>query len=174
MKRMVIARDGMEAGCHWCKRPFTESDPATLEHIFPLADGGPHVLENCALAHMSCNLKNIPKIVLSIQEEAEARREHNAKINNSGPRTFQSGEIDCPVFVQNRFKALFRTTYGKRFRDMGYATEILRNIHRQNGSLPPSKEQIRIFKGHYNRWITQLEQERAALLKRTLDTQRVA
>ncbi len=61
MKQQVIERDKDHLACRWCNRPFAvengviTNEPATLEHIVRLADGGRHVLSNCALACEKCN-----------------------------------------------------------------------------------------------------------------------
>lgn len=41
--------------CHICGKRFTKGDPATIDHVIALADGGPHDPNNIALAHLSCN-----------------------------------------------------------------------------------------------------------------------
>ncbi len=42
--------------CPYCNRPFTFVDPETLEHIIPVALGGPFAATwNITLAHESCN-----------------------------------------------------------------------------------------------------------------------
>jgi hypothetical protein len=41
--------------CHICHKKFTKADPATLDHVIALADGGLHDRSNIALAHRSCN-----------------------------------------------------------------------------------------------------------------------
>jgi 5-methylcytosine-specific restriction endonuclease McrA len=46
-------RDGLT--CVWCSKSFTWDDPATLEHIIPVAKGGTDRLGNVVLAHGSCN-----------------------------------------------------------------------------------------------------------------------
>lgn len=49
--------------CHLCDKDVDKMvrhpDPlsATLDHIVPLRIGGEHVYENCALAHLECNIK---------------------------------------------------------------------------------------------------------------------
>lgn len=41
--------------CHICEKKFTKADPATLDHVVALANGGLHIASNIALAHLSCN-----------------------------------------------------------------------------------------------------------------------
>jgi 5-methylcytosine-specific restriction endonuclease McrA len=41
--------------CHICGRRFTKTDPAELDHVIALAEGGAHDASNIALAHRSCN-----------------------------------------------------------------------------------------------------------------------
>lgn len=66
MKRAVARRDGPPWVCCWCEKPFPtikEGDGservdffyATLEHLIPLASGGKHEIDNCALACAPCN-----------------------------------------------------------------------------------------------------------------------
>jgi 5-methylcytosine-specific restriction endonuclease McrA len=43
--------------CYLCGTPFTRRNPATIDHIVPLAKGGLHDKTNIALAHRSCNIK---------------------------------------------------------------------------------------------------------------------
>jgi len=42
--------------CHLCGKPFTKTNPATLDHLVPLARGGLHDKTNILLAHLTCNL----------------------------------------------------------------------------------------------------------------------
>lgn len=48
-----MQRDGNS--CHVCTAPFTEDNPATLDHLLELANGGRNHLSNLALAHAKCN-----------------------------------------------------------------------------------------------------------------------
>lgn len=41
--------------CAYCDLPFTEMDPATLDHIVPKSRGGSNKIRNKALVHSSCN-----------------------------------------------------------------------------------------------------------------------
>jgi hypothetical protein len=43
--------------CFFCRRPFTEAEPATLEHLLSIAHGGNNHRSNLALAHGECNMK---------------------------------------------------------------------------------------------------------------------
>lgn len=51
---VVYERDG--GACHICHCPVARTD-ATLDHLIPVADGGPHTYQNVALAHRSCNAR---------------------------------------------------------------------------------------------------------------------
>lgn len=59
--RPVTAQDWLEIieqhknRCHYCRRPFTEDLPATIDHVIPLTKGGLHVKENIVPACRSCN-----------------------------------------------------------------------------------------------------------------------
>lgn len=48
----IIARD--RGICHICKKRVAKRD-MTLDHLIPLAHGGPHTAANLAVAHKSCN-----------------------------------------------------------------------------------------------------------------------
>jgi hypothetical protein len=41
--------------CYLCGKDFRPGDRTSVDHIVPLAGGGPHVFENLALTHFSCN-----------------------------------------------------------------------------------------------------------------------
>jgi hypothetical protein len=41
--------------CYLCGKDFQPGDRTSVDHIIPLAGGGPHVFENLALTHFSCN-----------------------------------------------------------------------------------------------------------------------
>lgn len=49
--------------CHICNEKidktlrFPDKQAATLDHIIPVAKGGPHTWENVAPAHAMCNFK---------------------------------------------------------------------------------------------------------------------
>lgn len=45
------------SSCYLCGRKFTAKNPATLDHIIPLAQGGKHEVSNLAAAHMLCNCR---------------------------------------------------------------------------------------------------------------------
>lgn len=47
--------DADYAGCYWCDGAFTEADPLHIDHLTPLALGGPHTVANLVPAHASCN-----------------------------------------------------------------------------------------------------------------------
>lgn len=48
----IFARDG--GVCHLCRKSVDRVD-ATVDHLVPVALGGPHTRANVALAHRSCN-----------------------------------------------------------------------------------------------------------------------
>jgi 5-methylcytosine-specific restriction endonuclease McrA len=47
-------RDGWV--CHLCGKKVRRED-ASIDHLIPVADGGPNILSNVALAHMRCNAR---------------------------------------------------------------------------------------------------------------------
>lgn len=49
----VLRRDGNT--CHVCTGEFTETRPATLDHMLELAAGGSNHISNLTLAHRACN-----------------------------------------------------------------------------------------------------------------------
>lgn len=59
--RPVTARDWLaiierhKNRCYYCQRSFTETLPATIDHVIPLSKGGLHVQENIVPACRSCN-----------------------------------------------------------------------------------------------------------------------
>ncbi|CAJ4107644.1 HNH endonuclease [Burkholderia pseudomallei] len=48
----LLARDG--SACFFCRKEMTPED-RTLEHLVPIAHGGPNHLSNLVLAHRTCN-----------------------------------------------------------------------------------------------------------------------
>lgn len=50
---LLIERDGTD--CHVCRLPFTESEPATIDHLLEHSKGGTYTLTNLKLAHQQCN-----------------------------------------------------------------------------------------------------------------------
>jgi hypothetical protein len=54
VKNSILARDGDR--CIYCEKQFSDSSPATLEHLFPVRDGGTNHINNLALACDACNL----------------------------------------------------------------------------------------------------------------------
>ena len=52
-KESLQHRDGND--CFFCGKPMPEDDK-TIEHLIPLAQGGPDKLSNMALAHEDCNM----------------------------------------------------------------------------------------------------------------------
>jgi 5-methylcytosine-specific restriction endonuclease McrA len=56
----AVSTDQMQAilaapRCYICGKRFTKSNPATVDHVIALANGGDHDLANLAPAHQSCN-----------------------------------------------------------------------------------------------------------------------
>lgn len=51
--RRLLERDG--GACFLCRKPLGED--CTVEHLVPLAVGGPNHIANLALAHSGCNLR---------------------------------------------------------------------------------------------------------------------
>jgi 5-methylcytosine-specific restriction protein A len=41
--------------CHWCGGPFTKDNPATADHIVPVARGGTHERSNLVPSCRRCN-----------------------------------------------------------------------------------------------------------------------
>jgi len=70
MHRARIARD--KPACHICGRPIDYSlphlDPMSfvVDHVMPLAKGGPDTLDNKKAAHRECNSKKRARIVAPI------------------------------------------------------------------------------------------------------------
>lgn len=58
--------------CHLCGDPinyglkFPHPKSPSVDHIVPISAGGPHSLDNCAMAHMDCNNKKHTKEVPSV------------------------------------------------------------------------------------------------------------
>lgn len=56
---VVFDRDGWI--CQLCHKPVSQDAPkrskwsASIDHIIPINDGGPHTYANVQLAHLSCN-----------------------------------------------------------------------------------------------------------------------
>lgn len=54
----IFHRDGWRCGvCHRKvpRKPFPHPLSATLDHLIPLSEGGPHTRANVRLAHLRCN-----------------------------------------------------------------------------------------------------------------------
>lgn len=156
MKLLVRARDGLQKGCYWCAKPFDSLEDATLEHVVPLADGGLHELGNCALACEECNLLNVPRSVTQAIEAAAMCRENRAEANRiaNGGKAEHGLPEDCSKEISSRFPAIKREA-GAKFMDFAKASFFLRKIHAQLRKPPPSKHERRVFKGHFNRWLSE-------------------
>lgn len=74
----LIKRDGN--ACFFCCKPFTEKDPATLEHLVARRHGGPDHMSNYALAHEACNQK---ADTLSVVEKVALRAVNMRRIEQS-------------------------------------------------------------------------------------------
>lgn len=159
MKLAVRDRDGLAKGCYWCGKPFDCLEDATLEHITALADGGLHTLENCSLACPKCNSTRVPESIKAWKEIAFHNHVEKAVANrlaNGGPRDHVAPE-ECNTEVVKWFESIYRQRNGKKL-ERGGATQILRNIHRCLGWLPPHKPAIKVFQGHFNRWANEFRQ----------------
>jgi hypothetical protein len=53
VRRKLFERDG--PNCWICSFPFTDADPATIDHVRTKREGGTDGLYNLRLAHLSCN-----------------------------------------------------------------------------------------------------------------------
>jgi len=53
-RTVVFERDGWR--CHLCGRRVRRSE-ASIDHLIPIADGGPHTYANVATAHLACNIR---------------------------------------------------------------------------------------------------------------------
>jgi 5-methylcytosine-specific restriction endonuclease McrA len=66
--RRIIRRD--EPPCHVCGEPIDYEahhlDPLsfTIDHVHPIALGGPDTLDNCAAAHRKCNRDASDKVLM--------------------------------------------------------------------------------------------------------------
>lgn len=49
--------------CAYCKRPFTKARIRTLDHVIPLAKGGPHTLSNIVIACKPCNCSKHDSVI---------------------------------------------------------------------------------------------------------------
>lgn len=160
MKMAVVERDGLEKGCYWCGKKFPGIWATTLEHILPLADGGKHELDNCALACEPCNLKNVPVSIRVHSEIARSdrlrRAEWNRCLNGGGPENPRAQ--DCSPQIASRFEALYRERKGKlmTFADASFSLKVTHNMLRLP---PPTQFQKHVFKAHFNRWANQKAQQ---------------
>lgn len=53
IKRQLINSNGTI--CAICGKPIKNMKDCTIDHIVPLSKGGQTTVENCQLAHFSCN-----------------------------------------------------------------------------------------------------------------------
>ena len=76
LRRRVIARDTY---CCICGEVVDKSlrfpDPmsATVDHVIPVVDGGQHTLDNCRLAHYSCNSRRGSKSLDDVRVRPKSR-----------------------------------------------------------------------------------------------------
>jgi 5-methylcytosine-specific restriction endonuclease McrA len=56
--------------CYLCRAQFSKSNPATLDHVIPLAKGGTHAIANLAAAHLLCNLRKNARLENPITGQA--------------------------------------------------------------------------------------------------------
>jgi hypothetical protein len=150
MKQLVIKRDGL-TDCFWCRKPFTNIEDATLEHIFPLADGGRHDLRNCTLSCESCNQRNVPRGLIDFGLAAQELKAKRAEANRAANGARPEEKTDADVF--KRFDAIARERRSKPMKHPD-ASFFLKNIHKQLGRQPPSSHDKHVFKSHFNRWLT--------------------
>jgi len=52
-RRALLRRDGDR--CCYCKSQFSDTNPPTIEHVIPRANGGENALTNLRLACGECN-----------------------------------------------------------------------------------------------------------------------
>lgn len=73
--QLVIKRDGDYCRIPGCKTPtvFSNSNPRTLEHVFPRAKGGADDLSNLELAHQKCNNWKGDREYIGVDEETGLR-----------------------------------------------------------------------------------------------------
>lgn len=53
--RKALAAASKADFCVYCGQSFTEDDPATVDHLSPVARGGDNLLDNLVWAHFRCN-----------------------------------------------------------------------------------------------------------------------
>ena len=54
IRKQLINKNG--AICSLCDKPIETMKDCTIDHIVPISKGGLTAIENCQLAHRSCNL----------------------------------------------------------------------------------------------------------------------
>lgn len=54
IRKQLIDKNG--AICSLCDKPIETMKDCTIDHIVPISKGGLTTIENCQLAHRSCNL----------------------------------------------------------------------------------------------------------------------
>jgi 5-methylcytosine-specific restriction endonuclease McrA len=60
IRKQLINKNG--AVCAICGNPIETMKDCTIDHIIPISKGGLTTIENCQLAHKSCNVKKGDKV----------------------------------------------------------------------------------------------------------------
>ena len=60
IRKQLINKNG--AICSLCGNPIEKMKDCTIDHIIPISKGGLTTIENCQLAHKSCNVKKGDKV----------------------------------------------------------------------------------------------------------------
>jgi 5-methylcytosine-specific restriction endonuclease McrA len=60
VRKQLINKNG--AVCAICGNPIETMKDCTIDHIIPISKGGLTTIENCQLAHKSCNVKKGDKV----------------------------------------------------------------------------------------------------------------
>ena len=76
-RQKIKERDG--CNCFYCGQPL--GDDETIEHVYPLAAGGPNILSNMVLAHTKCNQE---AGAMSIVEKVKIAIENRLKDTHGG------------------------------------------------------------------------------------------
>jgi 5-methylcytosine-specific restriction endonuclease McrA len=60
IRRQLINSKGNT--CALCNKPIDDMKDCTVDHIIPISKGGLTTIENCQLAHSTCNVKKGNKL----------------------------------------------------------------------------------------------------------------